>query len=50
MKMHLVKYLSIGAFQFILDFLLFLLFQKLGIALVIANTASRLTAATPDTI
>lgn len=46
MKMHLMKYLGIGAFQFVLDFLLFLFFQKLGIALVIANSVSRLTAAT----
>ncbi len=46
MKMRLVKYLSIGAFQFALDFILFLLLQQLGIALVVANTTSRLTAAT----
>ena len=46
MTIHLIKYLSIGAFQFALDFLLFVFFQKIGIALILSNTASRLTAAT----
>ena len=45
LKLQLARYLGVGIFQFVLDLLLFLLFQKLGVALVVANTASRLSAA-----
>lgn len=41
-----VKYLIFGAFQFVLDFMLFVLLQKIGVAVVVANVASRLSAAT----
>lgn len=45
-KVKIVKYLAVGGFQFVLDFLLFLLLQKMGIFLVVANVISRLSAAT----
>ena len=42
----MARYLGVGVFQFVLDLLLYLLFQKIGMAIVMANTASRLSAAT----
>lgn len=44
--MKIFKYLTVGLFQFILDLGLFLLLQKIGLPLFVANVISRLTAAT----
>lgn len=41
-----VKYVLFGAFQFILDFLLFVFLEKMGFYAVVANITSRLVAAT----
>ncbi len=46
LKLQMARYLGVGLFQFVLDLLLFLLFQHVGAAIVVANTASRLSAAT----
>lgn len=44
--MRITKFLSIGVCQFVLDFLVFVLLQKLGVVATIANTASRFLAGT----
>ena len=44
--MKVLKYLTVGLFQFLLDLVLFLLLQKIGLPLFVANATSRLTAAT----
>lgn len=38
----MARYVGVGVFQFVLDLQLFLRFQHLGPAIVVANTASRL--------
>jgi putative flippase GtrA len=44
--MKVLKYLTVGLFQFLLDLGLFLLLQTIGLPLFLANATSRLTAAT----
>jgi putative flippase GtrA len=44
--MKVLKYLTVGLFQFLLDLVLFSLLQKIGLPLFVANATSRLTAAT----
>ena len=44
--MKIFKYLVVGGFQFVFDFLLFLLLQQAGFPVFFSNTVSRLSAAT----
>ena len=44
--MKIFKYLIVGGFQFVFDFLLFLLLHQVGFSILFSNTVSRLSAAT----